>query len=277
MIIVIITNYIADNRMLDIKLSYIYNTVHEAELGGGFMTDIKEAERETKNANLYELVANMMEEDIISVRSCGERLPSEQHMAEQYEVSRTVIREALKILSERGLIDSKIGSGAFVTRPEAQNLSDVFYRIIHMHDIDYTSAFDVRAILEEAAAKKAARFITDEELEDMERILEKLKDYSLSQEDRNEYDFQFHQLVANASRNKLLAMLINAMGRVIKDLIGLSSAADGAIEDGIYCHANVVEALREHDPEMAEHMMIEHIYRSKRFYLEHQRLSRLET
>ena len=179
---------------------------------------MKDNTAKSKNSNLSEKVADFMEKDIISERSDGERLPSEQQMADQYGVSRTVIREALKKLSERGLIDSKIGSGAFVTKPEAQNLSDVMYRIINMHNIDYSSAFDVRNILEAAAAKKAARFITDEEIKNMEVILEKLKDYDLPHDVRNEYDYQFHKLIADASGNRLLAMLIAAMEKVFDGL-----------------------------------------------------------
>ena len=67
----------------------------------------------------HEQVADLLEQQILNNYEDGARLPSEQHLAEEYSVSRTIIRESLKLLKERGLIDSKTGSGSYVTRPEA--------------------------------------------------------------------------------------------------------------------------------------------------------------
>ena len=69
-------------------------------------------ENSLQKAHLYEQVADLLERQIIAQYKDGKKLPSEQHLAEQYQVSRTIIREALKLLKERGLIDSKTGSGA---------------------------------------------------------------------------------------------------------------------------------------------------------------------
>ena len=220
-----------------------------------------------RKLNLYEIVAEAMERDIIETKTSGERMPSEQQLTEQYEVSRTVIREALKLLSERGLIDSKVGSGAFVTKPEVQNLSDVFYRIICMYEIDWSNVYDVRCILEVAAAKKAARLVTDAELRKMSEVLKTLKDLELPQEERNRLDFQYHRMIADASGNALLAMLIEAMRQVITAQIELSSESEGAILDGVQQHGNIISALEQHDVEMAGHYMMNQITNSKKFFL----------
>ena len=63
--------------------------------------------------HLYEQVADLLEQQILNNYEDGARLPSEQHLAEEYSVSRTIIRESLKLLKERGLIDSKTGSGSY--------------------------------------------------------------------------------------------------------------------------------------------------------------------
>ena len=216
---------------------------------------------------LYITVANAMEHDILVERKFGERLPSEQNLAQRYNVSRTVIREALKLLSERGLIDSKVGSGAFITKPETHNLSNFFYRIISMNDIESTSVYDVRCILEVAAAKKAARLVTEEELDKMDAILNRLRDLSLPQSERNELDYLFHSSVARASGNPLLAMLIDAMRSVITEMIERSSRPAGSIPDGVMRHDNIMSALRQHDVELAELYMMDHILMSKNFYM----------
>ena len=75
--------------------------------------------------NLYEQVADHLEEMILSDDDLKEedKLPSETALAEQFGVSRNVIRESLKLLKERGLIDSRNGTGSYITKPEAENIA----------------------------------------------------------------------------------------------------------------------------------------------------------
>ena len=216
-----------------------------------------------KREHLYEQIADTLEQDIIRNRLVGDRLPSEQQLSDSYGVSRTVIREALKLLRERGLIDSKTGSGAYITKPEEQNLSEVIARIIRTSEISYEDVYDVRCVLEKAAARRAAVKATNEELAQMAEYLEKLNDENLPLEERTEYDYQFHYIVAQASRNDLLLMLVGALGIVFKEVIEQSSYPEGSIEDGIKRHGQIMNALLAKDPELAEHMMYDHIYHSK--------------
>ena len=146
-------------------------------------------------------------------------MPSEQHLAEEYSVSRTIIRESLKLLKERGLIDSKTGSGSYVTRPEAQNIADVVYRIIQMDQIDYVSVFDMRMILEMESISRAVNHVTTAEMKEMEHLLELLKDPKLSNEKRSKYDFSFHYMIAKASGNPLLALMTEAIGTICQEMI----------------------------------------------------------
>lgn len=227
-----------------------------------------ENEQELKRTLLYEQVADMLERAIVCNHFEGERLPSEQHLAEKYNVSRTVVREALKLLRERGLIDSKTGSGAYITRPEEQNLSDVIARIIRTSKIDYGDVYDVRSILETVAARRAALHVTEKELEEMEEYLKKTRDLNLSAKERAEYDYQFHYMIAKASRNLLLVMLAGALGLVFKEVIELSSDMEGSMDDGIRRHKEILDALRLRDAELAEHMMYGHIYQSKCYCME---------
>ncbi|MDE6880844.1 MAG: FCD domain-containing protein [Oscillospiraceae bacterium] len=228
-----------------------------------------ENESACKKINLYEQIADALEADIIARRYEDGRLPSEFHLAEQFNVSRTIIREAMKLLRERDLIDSKVGSGAYITKPEAQYLSGAVARIVRTNYISYAEIYDVRSILEREAAQKAALYIQEPEFVQMESCLAKLKDYSLTPEARREYDFAFHLAIARASRNNLLVMLIEAMSTTIKDVIDFSSLVEGSIDDGIHRHGLILRALREHDPILAGHMMYDHIYHSKQKCLQY--------
>lgn len=217
----------------------------------------------SKKSNLYEQIADQLEADIIAHRYEDGRLPSENHLAEQFGVSRTIIREAMKLLRERSLVDSKVGSGAYITKPEAQYLSDVVARIVRANYISYAEIYDVRSILETEAAQKAALYAEEKDFTQLEACLLKLKDYTLTAEERREYDFDFHLTIAKASGNNLLVMLIEAMSSTIKDVIDFSSLVEGSIDDGIHRHRQILHALRAHDPILAGHMMYDHIYHSK--------------
>ncbi|MDO4549321.1 MAG: GntR family transcriptional regulator, partial [Clostridia bacterium] len=168
---------------------------------------------------LYEQVADRLEGLILADYTSGERLPSEQALAEQTGVSRTIIREAMKLLKERGLIDSKTGSGAFVTKPEAQNISNVMARIIQIEKIDPDSIYEIREVLECAAVRLAVRRATEEDISEMTKTLDALRDRGLDAQTRRNLDFHFHYLIARASRNPLLAILVESMSNVFKDVI----------------------------------------------------------
>lgn len=211
---------------------------------------------------LYAQVADQMEREIVGGGLEGGKLPSEQSLAEGYGVSRTIVREAMKLLSARGLVQSSAGSGARITKPEAQDVSDVMSRIIRMDGIDYHATFEVRGILEKAAVKRAAVHAGPDQLSQMENVLERLKDRSLSGEERLELDFSFHLLIARASGNPLLAMLAEALANVIKDSMLAGILIQGGIDDAIIRHRRILDALRAGDAPLAGQMMDEHLAQS---------------
>lgn len=210
--------------------------------------------------NLYEQIADRLETWILANSFEGQKkLPSEQALADEFCVSRNVIREALKLLKERGLVDSRNGTGSYITKPEATNLSDVISRMVAMDNINYRAIYDVRIILETAASKRAAKLVTDEQLADMEKLLERLKDRSLSVAERRETDFSFHVAIAHAAGNPLLEILVQAMKNVFIEMIEKGIFMIGGIDDAIMRHGNILNALKEHDPVMAEDAMYDHL------------------
>lgn len=210
--------------------------------------------------NLYEQIADRLEDWIITSEFEGnEKLPSEQALADEFSVSRNVIREALKLLKERGLVDSRNGTGSYITKPEATNLSDVIGRMVAMDNIDYRAIYDVRIILETAACRRAAQLATPDQLAGMEELLEKLKDRMLTVKERRETDFAFHVAIARAAGNPLLEILVQTMKNIFIDMIEKGIFLQGGIDDAIMRHANIMNALRAHDPEQAEAAMYDHL------------------
>lgn len=215
--------------------------------------------------NLYEQIADKLEDAIISEGPAGEdKLPSEQALAEQFCVSRNVIREALKLLKERGLIESKNGTGSYITKPEAHNLSDVISRIVLMDNIDYKAIYDVRIILETAACRRAAENVSRQQLLGMEQLLERLRDKSLDVATRRLMDYDFHVAIAKAAGNPLLVIFVEAMKNVFLDMIEKGIILQGGIDDGIIRHDRIFKALQQKDADLAEQMMYDHLYHSRK-------------
>ena len=220
-----------------------------------------------QRSKLSEQIADQLEAEIISDGRIGERLPSEQQLAERFESSRTVVREALKILRARGLIDSRTGSGAYTTRPDVQDLSHMLSRIILLDkQIDYRSIYDVRVCLETEAARSAALRADDEDFEALQTILDRLNNYNLGVLERRDMDFEFHQQLAHCSKNPLLALLVETMANVFKDIIKIGIFIEGGIDDAILRHQRIMDALQKRDPDLAERMMFEHLDQSRKNY-----------
>lgn len=223
--------------------------------------------QDAQKAPLYEQIADKIEQRITTGEYVsGSRLPSEQQLCEELNVSRTILREAMKLLKERGLIDTRTGSGAYVTRPEAHNISDVVSRIMSFDRINYEDVFDVRTILEVESAALAAKYATNEEIEAMRSLLEELHDPSLTTEERAEMDFRFHYLIAKASKNPLLALLVEAMGGICRSVIEKTNLLPWSYNDSISRHALIFQAIEAHDTQSARLAAKEHLDGSKRSY-----------
>lgn len=219
---------------------------------------------EVIRTNLYEQIADLLQEKIIDEHiKENQKLPSEQTLAEQFEVSRNVIREALKVLKERGLIDLKNGIGSYVTKPEASNLSNIISCMVAMEDIDFKDIYDIRIILETASIEIAATKVTKEQLKYMKQLLDKLNDRSITVKERRECDFKFHIAIAEATGNTLLVIFIQTMRNLFIDMIEKGIFIEGGIADASLRHQRIYDALVQKDPRLAKNMMYEHLAASR--------------
>ena len=109
---------------------------------------------------LYEQIADSIEEAIIYKGEAASKLPSEMALSAQFGVSRTIIREALKLLQARGLVEIRVGGGAFITKPESEDVSELLLRIVQMDRIEDKDVYEIRIILEVAAIREAAAMTT---------------------------------------------------------------------------------------------------------------------
>jgi len=211
--------------------------------------------------NLSQQVADHLEEVILSSTTSriSEKLPSEMKLAKQYNVSRPIIREAMKLLQERGLITLKNGSGAYISRPETNTVMNAVSRIMQVDNISAEELTQMRGILELSSIDLAVQKITDEQLQEMKGIIATFSDTTLPLKKRVSLDEAFHIAIAQASGNNLMVMFITVLTSLLRDYMGKGVLVDGGIEDGIKRHQEILSALEKRDPKAAHQAMVDHL------------------
>lgn len=215
---------------------------------------------------LSEQVARQIESMIIrNEYQEGEKLPSEQTLATGFGVSRAVLREALAILKDRGLIRQKQGSGCFVASPKTihTRMIQSVNRVAHLKQIDSQNVFEARVCLETsivriAAEKAAAPDIAA--LRELNRSMRKLeKTNGTDYPARIRIDMDFHLKIAEIAGNDLLYIFLDALcGLVTPMCIAVVSLGSEDVSGARY-HDDIIGRLEAHDPVGAEEAMRQHL------------------
>ena len=209
--------------------------------------------------NLYEQIAGRLEQAIIRSGEKLQKLPSEQELSKNFNVSRTVIREALKVLKERGLIDSRNGGGSFIVSPKTETISGALDRIIQIKNINNDDLHNMRLILETEGARLAALNPLTDEIEELEDILQKMEDVSLPLEKRIRLDAEFHVTMVRAGKNELLGIFTEVMTLLLNDYMVKGVFGPSGIRKTLVQHRKILEAIRRGDPNSAEKALRAHL------------------
>jgi DNA-binding FadR family transcriptional regulator len=207
-----------------------------------------------------ELLTSILRGEITS----GQSLPSEDELASQFDVSRPVVREAVKELAVLGLVESRQGRSTRVTPQDdwnhfAPELLSVRSEVGAVDDF-LLELLELRRLIETGAAGLAAANATDEDIERMS-VQFKLMESSLGDLDRfTDADIAFHAALLAATGNHLLGRLIEMIGPVLRfgRMISLERRADGPL-DSQRGHRRVLDAVRAGNPEEAREAMREHL------------------
>jgi len=238
-------------------------------------------------SNFSETVAQSLESAILSGEfRVNERLPTEVQLCEQYNVSRTVIREAVQNLKARGLLRSVVGSGSFVQPYDFDQVNQAIQRFGCMNEGRevFLSLLDLRMILETEIAERAAHGASissqtklRDSVERMERMstAPELCAEKFADEDRN-----FHGVLADASGNPLFGSILEALSRTIDNPLRDEAAQpvkdkerEAALREVMRSvhddHLQILMAVERRDPSTAGHAMKTHIDHARQVFLKH--------
>ena len=189
--------------------------------------------------------------------AAGDKLPNENELAAELSVSRTTIREAIKTLAARDIVEIQRGRGTFVTKgalAQKQEMEQLTAIKVNAKDL-----YEMRLIFEPEAAYLAAERGTETEIR---RILEygrKVEEQIRAEQDRTENEQAFHKAIAQATHNEFMNQLMPILFQAISKGVTLSEQSDKAIDDTLNDHRTIMEFLQQRNAEGAKNAMKIHI------------------
>lgn len=210
-----------------------------------------------------DVLANELRERILAGEYPeGTALPPERDLVTQTMMSRTTVREALRILEVQGLIKIKAGraGGAFVHRPDRESLASSLSLLIRGRKIRLTSLLETREAVEPFCAELAAQNRTDEDLAALDDANVRIEQEG-TLADFLQTNVDWHVAVATASHNELLTGFMMALSRAIY----AATENEGFIDDEVRqtaarAHRSITKAIRDSDADAAVRKMRRHIH-----------------
>ena len=208
-------------------------------------------------------------------------LPSEAELAQRYDVSVRVVRDALRILSSQGVIVTSQGRRAAVANRPSEAIQGYFRFATASDSSAIAELFEVRIALETRAAILAAQHGTDEEIAAIQSALATMQASSGEIDTYAEADLEWHAAVVRASHNRFLIGIQAALAHILRSerISGVSMRlrAGNPATRTIDEHAVVTRAIAAHDPATAERAMNEHLERAGALYASYLKARSRET
>jgi GntR family transcriptional regulator, transcriptional repressor for pyruvate dehydrogenase complex len=214
-----------------------------------------------RTSRLYEQIVQQIEESVLNgTLKPGDQLPAERDLAQRLGVSRTAVREAVKTLREKGLVEAYSGRGTFITNGTSQAARQSFDLMVKVGQHEGSPHLvELRLILEPGIAALAAVRVNEDDLATMREAVAVM---DRSQEDPQAYieaDLDFHLALAEAAGNPLILSLIDSIvGLLREQRIRIFNVAGGP-QRGQFHHKHILAAMERRDPEMAREAMRAHL------------------
>jgi GntR family transcriptional regulator, transcriptional repressor for pyruvate dehydrogenase complex len=221
--------------------------------------------KKIKPKKLYEEVAEAIYELIRTGElKPGEKLDSVQLLAENFQVGRSAIREALTSLRAMGLVELRQGEGTYVREFDTDQITFPLSTAILMNKKDIIHLLEVRKIIEIGSVIAASRKRTEQQLKVLWDALIEMKSASGNEELGEEADLKFHLALAEAAQNPLLFSLLNHVSGLMKETMKETRrvwlfSKQTTMEQLYQEHLNIYQAVRDMNDEKASHYMLVHL------------------
>jgi GntR family transcriptional repressor for pyruvate dehydrogenase complex len=216
-----------------------------------------EAVRRTK---VYEGVARQIERQIFQgLLRPGDKLPPERELAEQFQVSRSAVRDAIRSLEMVGLLEPRQGEGTVVRDLSPDSIVNPLASILVRRGELVAELLDVRKMLEPALARRAALRASAEEIARLEDILRRQEEKILQGELPVDEDSEFHYVIAQAAKNSVVLRVLDVLMDLLRKTRERSLQVEGRREKSFAGHRRIFQAIKRRDPDAAEAAVRRHL------------------
>lgn len=220
---------------------------------------------------LHETVVETIAREVLTnTLPIGTALPADSILSARYGVSRTVIREAIQALAGMGVVAVRHGAGTYVTGHEHWNLLNP--QLLQLIDQTGTISIliddllDIRRMFEVEAVMLAARRATPEDIKELERLVQAMKDPHATEQDQLDLNLEFHGAIVQASHNRILRNLREQLRGLLNVMMNArQSQADHDMRIvSTTMHEMLLQAIKERRPDRAQAVMLTHVQGAER-------------
>lgn len=219
-----------------------------------------------KKQNLYEEVSRQIIEMINSGQwKPGERIMGELELSRQFQVSRNSIRESIKALELVGILESRTGIGTFVSNQALLNINSMLLSNLIDEESTLVELMETRLIVEPGLTFLAVKNATEEDMEELERIIRKGKQALVDKNYTFDMGFEFHKKIFAMSRNRILINLLDSItGSLIvtRGTVFFQHLNEYILNSELDEHMEMLECIRRKDAVLAKNLMQRHIENS---------------
>ena len=201
----------------------------------------------------------------------GDKLPTEKELCESTGAGRNTVREALKILASRNVLEIRQGAGTFVSEKQGIPDDPLGFSMVNDHVKLTRDLLQVRIMLEPQIAARAAQCAKEHEIKELEEILEEMEAAMKKREDYSELDTKFHTKIAQCTHNIVMENLLPVIGKGVA--VFAKEVAQTEYDRTWISHRKIFCYIRDHKPFEAEMEMQYHLlYNTSRYEEEQSRL-----
>ena len=222
--------------------------------------EMKRQENDSSRHRVYEEIVDMVLQKIRSGElKPGSKLPSERKLAQEFNASRTAVREAMCTLASRGYVKARVGDGTFVREVTADDLFQPLPDVLAGDRKLIRDVLDVRILLETESAALASVHANRKDIILLEEAVNKMQEDVSTGRNGLEYDSLFHQRLAAASSNEALAQILTVCSELLSKSTRNSLLQPGRPQESVDDHRSILEAVISRDSEKASEAMRNHL------------------
>jgi GntR family transcriptional regulator, transcriptional repressor for pyruvate dehydrogenase complex len=188
----------------------------------------------------------------------GHRLPAERELAEMFGVSRSSLRQALKVLEIMGVISQRVGDGTYLNTAAPSILAEPMEFLILLDGLSFHELMEARLIVEPELAARAAARATPEDIAELRQALAEMEENQRDHARFTEYDLLFHKTIFRIAGNRVCTLMFTVVHQSLERLIHLTSKLVEP-KHTLQLHRRIFIAIRRQDADEARRRMMEHL------------------